>query len=451
MRRIPRLSVLLAALALLVTGGSDALAQYYDDSGRYPTIERFRPAPSYQQRPMRQRQQQYYQGQQVYQGRQYYSGQQYYFPGQQPYYPGMQVYPDARQQQGYRERYVYPGERTRRPRRAEPRRRAVPSAPRVAETKPKIEPTTFIAIFGDRLGEQVAAGLEDAYDDKPEVEIVDETQGEGGLVRTDVHDWPKLIQEHLEKNPKTTAIMVMLGANDRQAIREGETAHDPLSERWRELYRQRVDAVVRAVSEKAVPFVWVGAPPVKNEKASADLLAINEILRERVQRAGGVFVDIWPGFVNEENRYAVTGPDVAGQTAKLRLNDGVHFTTAGARKAAHFVETELKRILDAKAAGSAVAALPATPEASAAGEQNGAGGTEAAAPAPAPAVKAPRPVVGPVLPLTKPETSPGGTLLTGRPKLEGDGPAIADRALREGVPPAPKPGRADDFTWPPPS
>jgi hypothetical protein len=437
LRSLPAL--LLATLVLLGTGGSAALAQFFwDDTGRYPTIERFRPAPSTGQRPVRTRGD----------AQSYYSGQ--------PYYPGMPVYPGLEPQRpSYRERYAYPSERRRTYRRAEPRRRAVPAAPRLAQTKPKIEPSTFIVVFGDTLGEQVSGGLEDAYEQRQEVEVVDETKEDTGLVRVDVHDWAKQIQDYLNGKPKMTAAVVVLGANDRQAIREGETSLDPLSDRWREIYRDRVDAVAKIFQDKHIPFVWVGTPPVKNEKASADFLAINEILRERVTKAGGVYADIWPGFVNDENRYAPSGPDVDGQTARLRLNDGVQFTTAGARKAAHFVETELKRIIDAKASESAVASLPKAPDAPAP-EQGGTGPEPApAVPAPAAAapaaVKPPRPVAGPVLPLTKPETSPGGVLINARPKLDGDAAAIAERALRDGVAPAPRPGRADDFTWPPKS
>lgn len=451
--RIPSLAgLLLSALVVLVAGGPEARAQYYDDSGRYPTIERFRPAPAYGQRPARQRPAPAYGGG--------YGAQQYY-PGQL-YYPGMQVYPEARQPAygGYEryergpERRAYGGEaRPRVYRRAEPKRRQVPAAPRAAQVKPKVEPSTFLVVFGDNLAEQVSSGLEDAYDEKPEIEVVDESEADTGLVRADVHDWPKQIQDYLNGNPKITAAIVMLGANDRQAIREGETSHDPLSDRWRELYRERVDAALRPFVDKRIPFVWVGAPPVKNEKAMADLMAINDILRERVARAGGTYVDIWPGFVNAENRYAPSGPDVEGQTARLRLNDGVQFTTAGARKAAHFVVTDLKRIIDEKATG-AVAALPKTPEIPAPAVPEQATPAVAAAPepaAPAPVVKPPRPIAGPVLPLTKPETSPGGALMGARPKLDGEAGPIAERALRDGVAPEPKPGRADDFTWPPKS
>ena len=86
---------------------------------------------------------------------------------------------------------------------------------------------------------------------------------------------------------------------------------------------------------------------------------MNEIVRESVQRLGGTYVDIWPGFVDDENRYTATGPDVDGQTSRLRANDGVLFTRAGARKVAHFADTEIKRILEAKRTGTGSCRGPA--------------------------------------------------------------------------------------------
>jgi hypothetical protein len=61
----------------------------------------------------------------------------------------------------------------------------------------------------------------------------------------------------------------------------------------------------------------------------------------------------------------------------------------------------------------------------------------------------PRPEVGPVVPLNRVDVSPGGTLATAPPRLD-PSTAFVERALRDGVPPAPAPGRADDFSWPRP-
>ena len=361
--------------------------------------------------------------------------------------------------------YREPAERTFERRRVVSRPAPTVRAPKAVVEKPKaVEPTTHVVVFGDSLAEALREGLYEAYEDSVEIDVVNKTRGDSGLARNDHYDWAKSLGDYLGANPKITLAVVMLGINDRQPIREGDASHDLLSDRWREIYRDRVDALVKILSERRIPLVWVGTPPVKNEKSSAELITLNDIYRERVQRAGGTYVDIWPGFVDDENRYAAVGPDTGGQTARLRSNDGVHFTAAGARKAAFFVETELKRLLGRKD-GTAVATVPAAPGAAEAGSppgaaQLGAPGTDAidriitaslpALPEPPGLIPlAARPAAGPVVPLTRPDTSPGGALMGARPKFDGDAAFLVDQALRNGVAPAPKPGRADDFSWPP--
>jgi hypothetical protein len=353
--------------------------------------------------------------------------------------------------------------------RQQPRPRPAPTVARVE--KPKVEPSTYVMVFGDAWAELAGQGLTEVFDDVPEVDVSRKTRGDGGLVRIDASDWPKIIEEAAGKVQKPTIAVVMMGANDRQPIREGETSHEVLSERWRQVYTERVDSVVRAFRDRNIPLVWIGAPPAKNEKASADLIAMNEIYRDRVERAGGTYVDIWPGFVDDDNRYTASGPNIAGDVVRLRNNDGVNFTRAGGRKVAHFADTALKKIMEAQKAGTAVAAVPANPAvpgspatpaqgappvAPAPGAPAvGAPGTPpapaeaavAAVPPPAPAVPE-KPVAGPVVPLTQPAVASGGTLITSVPRLDNATASTAQKALRDGVAPAPRPGRADDFRWP---
>jgi hypothetical protein len=338
----------------------------------------------------------------------------------------------------------------------EVRRRAPQASPsREADKKeePQVEPSTFVVVFGDSLADLVGKGLDDAFEENLDVEIVNKTKGDSGLVRTDNYDWPKAIQDVLASDQKISFAVMMVGANDRQAIREGDLTHDPLSDRWRELYRDRVDAAIRPFVERRIPFVWIGVPPMKNDKLSADFIAMNDIYKDRVQRAGGVYVDIWQAFANEDNKYSPVGPDVEGQMVRLRTNDGVQFTRAGARKAAHFADVELKRLIEARAQNAAVAALPANPTDAAGAASPVDRMVNAAVPAvPDPSALpalAPRPVAGPVLPLTRVDVSPGGALASEPPRPHPDTAYVVQRTLREGVPPPPKAGRADDFTWPP--
>ncbi len=344
------------------------------------------------------------------------------------------------------------------------RRRPRP-APVVAQPKPavpKVEPTTRIAVFGDTLAGHLGSGLANVFEDNAEIGVVDRSKADSGLVRKDVVDWPKAAEEFLKANPKTTYALVMLGSNDRQPIREGDQTLDPLSDRWRALYAERVDALIKVFTDAKIPLIWVGAPPMRSESLTKDIAAINDIFRERVAKAGQTYVDIWPGFVDDRNRYTATGPDLEGQEAKLRTADGVHFTKAGARKMAHFADVELKRMMGTgtppaqPALAAPVAVAPQPPPEGEVGKLDDAAAIDRQITAMLPSLPEPpgipalpvKPLAGPVVPLGRAEVTPGGTLISGRPR-DADPSGTVERALVRGAAPLPQPGRADDFKWPP--
>jgi uncharacterized protein len=369
-------------------------------------------------------------------------------------------YPDQPRTRGYAD------ERPRPRRRPPPPPQRVAAPPAAPAVKPKPDPKVRVAVFGDSLADLVGQGLDEAFSENPDIGVTRKARADTGLVRKDVADWPKLAEDYLKANPKTTFAVAMFAANDHQAIREGDQSFEPLSDRWRELYRDRVDAFLKVFADAKVPVLWVAAPPMKAEALSRDIAAMNDIDRERVQRAGGIYVDIWPAFVDDANRYTPTGPDVDGRTTRLRLGDGVHFTHAGARKAAHFVDVEIKKLMEnrglAPSPGEPVAATPAPepPADASAALEGGPKGDDTASidrritaslpslpePPGVPALPV-KPVAGPVVPLTRTELSPGGALIAARPRLEGDTGRAIERSLVRGNAAAPQPGRADDFTW----
>ena len=344
------------------------------------------------------------------------------------------------------------------------RRRRPSPPPAVAQQPkakvPKTAPTTQVAVFGDSLASYLVKGVDEAFSDNAEIGVLDRSKAESGLVRKDVVDWAKTTEDFLKATPNLSYALMMVGVNDRQAIREGDQSYEALSDKWRELYAARVDAVVKVFEEHKVPLIWVGLPPVRSESLSRDFAAINDLVRERVQRAGQTYVEIWQGFVDDRNRFAASGPDVDGQEARLRTSDGIHFTGAGSRKVAHFADVELKRLMGAK--GGLPSEQPAAPIATAPSEGGPGIGVEDTAAidrritAMLPSLPEPpgipslpvKPAAGPVVPLGRSETSPGGTLISGRPQ-EGDATGTRERSLQRGAAPLPQPGRADDFRWPP--
>jgi hypothetical protein len=90
---------------------------------------------------------------------------------------------------------------------------------------------------------------------------------------------------------------------------------------------------------------WVGLPNMRRWQDNERAQLMNDIYRERAYLNGVRYIDAYASFIDEGGGYSDYGPDVTGKVRRLRYSDGVHFTDAGYRKLAHFVERELKRDL----------------------------------------------------------------------------------------------------------
>jgi uncharacterized protein len=334
-----------------------------------------------------------------------------------------------------------------------------------------------VVVIGDSMADWLSHGLDEKYADQPEIGVERKIHATSGLVRYDAKnealDWSQAAQDALS-NEKPNAIVVMLGLNDRVPLREkapaqpkrsGEPAqgenqsasrasqdkaaapaeaktppqtaaqqpvpsgpYDFHTDQWAALYVKRVDAMIAALKSKGVPVIWVGLPAIRGTKASSDISYLDELYRERVERAGIIYVDIWDGFVDEDGDFAMQGPDFEGQTRRLRTADGVYFTKAGAVKLASYVDRELRRVMPSYVAPVALPGPETTPKSGSASA---------------------RPDVGPVLPLTSSGGDHASELLGGKDQsTRTTSDSIAAKVLSRGETLAAPAGRADDFSWP---
>lgn len=306
------------------------------------------------------------------------------------------------------------------------KKRTVPREPEIV-IQPKAPDARIVLVVGDFLGSALAEGLTQAYAENPNVTVVDRTRGSSGFVRSDLLDWPLEIKEIAAKE-KPAAILLMLGANDRQQMRVGESREAAGSEAWTAEYERRTVAMATSLGGTKVPFAWFGLPAFKSTKMSDDVLVFNEFYRAATTGARGQFVDVWDGFVDENGAFATTGPDVSGQPVRLRTADGINFTSAGKRKLAFYAEKPLAKILGLSATGVPVASL-GLPEVQ----------------------------IDPNNPLPVDRTLPislndpaldGGIELLGAPSTAGVAKAATESLTMGGMTAKPTPGRADDFSWP---
>jgi uncharacterized protein len=381
---------------------------------------------------------------------------------------------------GYRQRERAPPSRLReRPREVE--KEQPPDYSHAPPATPRKDATVKIVVMGDANADWLAFGLEDAFSEKPEIGIVRKHRTDSGLIRYDQRrdsEWPQVAREIITAE-KPKFVVMMIGNNDRQTIREkapppaaasaqaiqpppavppsrpdleGQPVaqqHPQLTpaqarqadygpwefqtEKWEVAYVKRIAATIAALKSAGAPIIWVGLPAQRGTKATDDSSYLNELYRSQAEKAGIVYVDIWDGFVDEAGTFSPQGPDYLGQTRRLRTGDGVYFTKFGARKLAHYVEREIERIIGNK--GMAVA-LPVpigpTPQA-----------PNAKADGPAQ-----RPAAGPVVPLTETRVAPEELLGGGGGTPAAATGATVSRVLTKGEALAAPSGRADDFRWP---
>ncbi|ANN57022.1 hypothetical protein A9174_09735 [Mesorhizobium loti NZP2037] len=316
-----------------------------------------------------------------------------------------------------------------------PRKPRVPRAPIEPQTPiaEKAPDARIVLVVGDFMASGLAEGLDIAFADNPAIRIVARSNGSSGFVRDDFYNWPEQIKSLIETE-KPTAVVVMLGSNDRQQMKVGDVREQPRSENWTKEYERRTDELGKAIATAKVPFLWVGMPAFRVPKMTSDMLAFNDIYHQAAENHGGEFVDVWDGFVDENGAFVTNGPDMNGQPVRLRADDGINVSKAGKRKLAFYTEKPLMKILGLATPGSVA---PATAPAGAP--------VEAPAPAAAPIVidrTAPMLLSDPAL--------DGGTELLGAAPPANANPALpGERLVIEGKAPEAAPGRADDFSWPP--
>jgi hypothetical protein len=311
---------------------------------------------------------------------------------------------------------------------------ASPNVVRVPEPDAveKLDNARVVLVVGDFLADGLAEGLVSAYAQSPGVRIVSSVSGSSGLVRDDYYDWPSEIGAIIEEQ-KPSIVVVMLGSNDRQQLLVDGIREKVRSDSWTAEYTRRVESVAKSIRDRGLPLFWVGMPSFKSTSMTADMLAFNDIYRKVTDNLGGEFIDIWDGFVDEAGTFSSVGPDINGQRVRLRGSDGINMTRAGKRKMAFYLERPLNRMLGA-AAGAGVASLgpqdlsPLNIE-----------------PADIPEITRTNPV------------ALGGAELDGGVDLLGEAAMKRPREARtpgeklslEGIAPAAKAGRADDFSTPP--
>ena len=185
-----------------------------------------------------------------------------------------------------------------------------------------------IAVIGDSVAHDLGRGMEDLYANNRNVRVIRKTRFATGLVRTDYYDWNAVARNFL-RHHSPDVIFVVIGGNDRQAIRVHGRRYSPLSKGWRREYERRVARFMNTIKREHARVYWVSLPPVRSNSLSRAYRVMNGIFRHEAARHRFQYVDVWHKFTTPGGAYSSFGQSLEGVKRRIRMQDGQHFTTIG--------------------------------------------------------------------------------------------------------------------------
>lgn len=204
---------------------------------------------------------------------------------------------------------------------------------------PPVNDTYNMYVLGDSLGSGLWQGLHQNFRGgvAPSVKVVKKAKANTGIVRSDRFDWMENIEKISNGGGFQIAVM-MFGANDAQTIRAKGKRHHFGTPAWEQIYRQRIDRMVRALKRKKVAIYWVGLPNVRIPSLRKNYDHFNAIFKEKADEHGFHFIETWDVTNDASGKWQSSGKTVRGKKAVLRAKDGTHFTSSGYRVLAQFPE-----------------------------------------------------------------------------------------------------------------
>ena len=188
-----------------------------------------------------------------------------------------------------------------------------------------------IHIAGDSLMIPVGPAVLDRFADQP-VELTEGYKSATGLARPDVLNWPAKLRADLA-DEGADVVVLGFGGNDAQPIEGPDGPVAVGTPAWSAEYQRRVAQVLDAVEDRGRTVYWLSLPVTTAgniEKAAPHMRKAVET--EAAARPWAHFVDT-RRILSPDGRFTAYLPDGSGGNVKVRDDDGIHLTLAGATRA----------------------------------------------------------------------------------------------------------------------
>ncbi len=207
----------------------------------------------------------------------------------------------------------------------------ITTAPPVLE-KTKLNPSKVLLLGDSMMLEGLGPPLQQILKKNDGLTVVRDGRYGTGLVRLEVFDWLNYFDQILTKHQPDLVILTV-GANDTQdMVPPGQRRVRVASEKWNEIYKERVKDLLQRAEQKGVHVFWVGLPIMGRQPYGERVVNINRLTEEVCQAETNCrFWDSWLSVADSEGKYSTFLPGPNGKTLRVRAKDAIHLTESGGR------------------------------------------------------------------------------------------------------------------------
>lgn len=200
----------------------------------------------------------------------------------------------------------------------------------IDNTKLEVHKGDEFLFIGDSLMQGVAIALNRDLIDLG-LKANDLSKQNTGLSYKSYFDWAKATKEAFAKNPNIKYLVVLLGANDPWDIKKGGVYHRFGSDSWIDIYTYRVNEIINIAKQHHAKILWFEIPPVKKNELNEKIQILNKIYSEEILKNKQIFINTKLFFsVNDEFSTYIKNEN--NKSIKMRTDDGIHFTSNGAKE-----------------------------------------------------------------------------------------------------------------------
>ena len=204
--------------------------------------------------------------------------------------------------------------------------------------KATVEGKITVLLVGDSMmAGSLGAALENALVRNRRFRVVRAHQIGTGLARTEVFDWMGVVAPLIERE-RPQLVICSLGANDGQRIRHRGELLNFGDAAWNVVYRKRVRALMQTLAGTDARVLWLGLPPMRSQGLTHRMRHLNRIFASSAKRVPRVdYMELGMLLTGRDEGFATFIRDDDGKLLRVRMEDGVHYSPAGARRVARWV------------------------------------------------------------------------------------------------------------------